>query len=93
MELRKTETGLGSDPETRAPDLLESESSPKSCSGTSSEDNEDDKEDGSTQRLPVGRLSGELGLQPRTRVRSKPPKRSQRQRKPQGWLTTGNWVT
>ena len=91
-EQRETEMGLGSDPEPTAPDLLESETSSKSSS-SSSEDDEDGKEDESAHYLPTERLPGELSLQPRTRVRSKPANRPQRQRKPPGWLTTGNWVT
>ena len=91
-EQRETEMGLGSDPEPTAPDLLESETSSNSSS-SSSEDDEDGKEDESAHYLPTERLPGELSLQPRTRVRSKPANRPQRQRKPPGWLTTGNWVT
>ena len=91
-EQRLTEMDLGSDPEPTAPDLLESDTSSKSSS-SSSEDDEDDKENGSPQHLPTERLPGELSRQPRTRARNKPVNRPQRQRKPPGWLTTGNWVT
>ena len=91
-EQRETEMGLSSDPEHTAPDLLELETSSKSSSSPS-EDDEDDKEDASAQHLPTERLPGELSLQPRTRVNSKPANRPQRQRKPPGWLTTWNWVT
>ena len=83
-EQRQLNMGNGSSTEPRVPDLLETESSAQSSSESSSEEDDNDDE----ERTPA------KWLPPQTQSRSKkPPRRPQRQRKPPGWLTTGNWVT
>ena len=76
--------GNGSNAKPRIPDLLETENSAQFFSESSfEEDDNDDEGKTPAQWLP-----------PQTQARSKkPPRRPQRQRKPPGWLTTGNWVT
>ena len=72
----------------------ESESLASSFSDSSSGDEEHNREDDvATQRRP-DRLPGDLDLRPRAPVRKPPPsRRPTRQKKPPGWLITGNSVT
>ena len=89
-------TGTGSNPGPRVPALTESETSSSSSFESISECEDHGNEDRSTVqpcRIPVRRPPGERDRLPRTQASgSQPSKRPQRQRKPPGWLTTGNWV-
>ena len=82
-EAKQSNMGNGSNTEPRVSNLLETENSAQSSSESSSEeDDNDDEEKTPAQWLP-----------PQTQVRCKKlPRIPQRQRKPPGWLTTGNWV-
>ena len=95
-EQREIVTGTGSHPGPRVPALTESETSSNSSSESISECEDHGYGDRSTIQpcmIPIRRPPGGRDRLPRTQASgSQPSKRPQRQRKPPGWLTTGNWV-